>query len=80
MPVYRPQMASSGDSHISPGGFNGGLCPGLISGLLSGGFDRDVLRYLGAHEGLADGFGSQGGSAEGPGAQGGLAEGSSSIE
>ncbi|KAB2606136.1 hypothetical protein D8674_005853 [Pyrus ussuriensis x Pyrus communis] len=73
MPVYRPQMAFPGDSHISTSVFNGGLSPGLFSRLLSGSFDGDVMRYLGAHGGLAEGFGSWGGSAEGSGAQGGLA-------
>ncbi|KAM1631515.1 hypothetical protein ACFX2K_019522 [Malus domestica] len=46
----------------------------------SDGFSWDVMRYLGAHGGLAEGFGSQGGSAEGSRAQGGSTEGSSSIE
>ncbi|RXH81773.1 hypothetical protein DVH24_036114 [Malus domestica] len=73
-------MASPDNSHISLGVFNGGLSLGLFSELLSGSFDGDVMRYLGALGGLAEGFGSQGGSAEGSRAQGGSAEGSGSIE
>ncbi|XP_050125655.1 uncharacterized protein LOC126602861 [Malus sylvestris] len=77
-PVYRPQMASPGDhSHISPGVFNAGLSSGLLSGMMSGSLDGDLLRYLGAHAGLAEGVG---GVAEGAGAQGGPAEGSGSVE
>ncbi|KAM1697612.1 hypothetical protein FF2_028672 [Malus domestica] len=49
MPIYRPQMASSGDSHISAGVFNGKLSWGLFSRLLLGSFHGDVMRYLGAH-------------------------------
>ncbi|TQD83467.1 hypothetical protein C1H46_030973 [Malus baccata] len=80
MLVYRPQIASPGDSHISTGVFNDGLSPGLFSGLLLGSFDGDVIRYLGAHGGLAEGVGSQGESTEGSGARGGSGEGSGSIE
>ncbi|XP_070678002.1 uncharacterized protein [Malus domestica] len=76
MPVYRPKMASPGDAHFSQGGFNGGLSSGFLSGLVMGSFDGDVMRYLEAHGGLAEGVGSQGGSAEGVGSQGGSAEGS----
>ncbi|KAM1571154.1 hypothetical protein ACFX10_036079 [Malus domestica] len=75
MPVYRPQIASPGDAHISQGGFNGGLSSGFLSGLMMGSFDGDVMRYMEAH-GLAEGFGSHGASAEGIGSQGGSAEGS----
>ncbi|CAN6716551.1 unnamed protein product [Malus baccata var. baccata] len=74
MPVYRPQMASPGDAHISQGGFNSGLSSGFLSGLMMGGFDGDVMRYLEAH-GLAEGFASQRASVEGVGSQGGSAEG-----
>ncbi|RXH80616.1 hypothetical protein DVH24_004530 [Malus domestica] len=80
MPVYRPQITSPGDSHISTGVFNGGLSLDLFSGLLLGSFDGDVMRYLGAHGGWAEGVGSQRGSTEGSGAQGGSGEGSGSIE
>ncbi|KAB2626895.1 hypothetical protein D8674_020513 [Pyrus ussuriensis x Pyrus communis] len=63
--TLQEQIASPGDSHISSRGFNGGLSPGLFSRLLSGSFDGDVLRYLGALGGLAKGFGSQEGLDEG---------------
>ncbi|KAB2620141.1 hypothetical protein D8674_039868 [Pyrus ussuriensis x Pyrus communis] len=65
---------------FQPQWFQWWIIPRFVFGLLSSNFDGDMLRYLGAHGGLAEGFGSQGGSAEGPGAQGGSAEGSGSIK
>ncbi|TQE14313.1 hypothetical protein C1H46_000232 [Malus baccata] len=61
MPVYRAQLPSPSDSHMSPGVSNGGLSPsvpmGLFSELLSGSFDGDMMRYFGAQGGSAKGYG-----------------------
>ncbi|RXI00286.1 hypothetical protein DVH24_037834 [Malus domestica] len=77
--IYIEQMGYETRNRVR-GVFNGGLSLGLFSGLLSSSFDENVMRYMGAHGVLVEGFGSHGGSAEGSRAQGGLAKGSGSIE
>ncbi|CAN6543775.1 unnamed protein product [Malus baccata var. baccata] len=77
--IYIEQMGYETRNRVR-GVFNGGLSLGLFSGLLSSSFDENVMRYLGAHGVLAEGFGSHEGSAESSRAQGGSAEGSGSIE